>query len=1043
MKLSEFSVRRPVLISMTYLLLLLVSLLFLKDLDIALYPSVEMPVLSVMVETGDAGPEEVEQQVTKIIENTVGSLEGLESITSQSSDGRAMVMLEFAYGTDLDEAANSLETLLGRMTRQLPDWAETPSVMRFDMSSSSTFMRLMLTGSMDEQALKQIAEDTISPLLLRLEGVSQVEVRGAGDTRIEVSIDPIRLEAFNLTLSDVKNALASRNVQGKVGTITQNLIEYSISLDERYTDFQSIRQTVVATIDGVPIRLEDIGIVTESLETGFDEQYLDGSAVVTLSLSNASDSNAATVAGQVTKNLIQIQNQLPQGIRLVVQQDSTSMISSTLSEVYKSAIQGVILAAVVIFLFLRNLKATLVISLSMPISIFFTLMIMSLLGITINSMSMSGLILGIGMIVDASIIILENTYTYRQQKHSSAASAILGSHNMSTAIIASTLTTICVFLPLLIYKNELEMIGIMFQDLILTVCIALFSSLFVALTLVPALSGSILRLDTRVQKPLKWRVLRTLDTWYAFMETKLEQAYAHLLSYFLRHRFLLIMLLILLLIFSLSFFEGIGMNLTPQMNADDSVTLSLTLPSGTTKEASRNELFRIQKLVMEELPADAYSQIMVQVGSTNTGSIEISLPDITEQHYTASEVKKIITPLLATNPAAVWTFGGGRGPMNSSPINISVSGSDAETLTRTVNEIASVIASFVPEATNVATDLANGSPKVTIAINHQLAEELGISVSEVVSTLSSALTGSTATTITTMNVDQSYNVVVSMDGTKYSSISDLGNLLVSSKSGTVHLDSIATFSTSTAPASITRENKERVNHVTASLAEGYTADVVQQKIQTALDQHLLVSEGVTVSQGGDMQQLANYGPTLVIIFLLALVLVFAVMAAQFESLVDPFIIFATIPLLLIGVIFIHIITSQAFTLFSVVGIVALIGVVVNNGIVLVDSINQLVRQKMPVKQACLTAARTRLRPILMTTMTTILGLVPLAFFPGEGAEMMQPIALTFIGGLVTAGFLTLFLSPSLYSLLNKRREKRFFDPNSLANQLAVFDKEGR
>ncbi|MDD2396217.1 MAG: efflux RND transporter permease subunit, partial [Sphaerochaeta sp.] len=224
---------------------------------------------------------------------------------------------------------------------------------------------------------------------------------------------------------------------------------------------------------------------------------------------------------------------------------------------------------------------------------------------------------------------------------------------------------------------------------------------------------------------------------------------------------------------------------------------------------------------------------------------------------------------------------------------------------------------------------------------------------------------------------------------------------------------------------------------------GYTADVVQQRIQTALDQHLLVSEGVTVSQGGDMQQLANYGPTLVIIFLLALVLVFAVMAAQFESLVDPFIIFATIPLLLIGVIFIHIITSQAFTLFSVVGIVALIGVVVNNGIVLVDSINQLVRQKMPVKQACLTAARTRLRPILMTTMTTILGLVPLAFFPGEGAEMMQPIALTFIGGLVTAAFLTLFLSPSLYSLLNKRREKRFFDPNSLANQLAVFDKEGR
>lgn len=1043
MKLSELSVRRPVLISMIYLLLLLISLLFLKNLDIALYPSVEMPVLSVMVETGDAGPEEVEQQVTKIIENTVGSLESLESITSQSSDGRSMVMLEFAYGTDLDEAASSLESLLSRVTRQLPSWAETPSVMRFDMSSSSTFMRLMLSGSMDEQTLKQLAEDTISPLLLRVEGVSQVEVRGAGDTQIEVVIDPIRLEAYDLTLSEVKNALALRNVQGKVGTITQNLIDYSITLDERFTDLTTIRETVVTTIDGVPVRINDIGSVAESLETGFNEQYLDGSPVVTLSLSNASDSNAATVASSVQLQLAAIQSQLPDGIKLVIQQDSTTMISSTLSEVYKSAIQGVVLAALVIFLFLRNIKATLIISLSMPISIFFTLMMMSLLGITINSMSMSGLILGIGMIVDASIIILENTYKYREAKHSSAASAILGSQNMSTAILASTLTTICVFLPLFIYKNQLQMISIMFQDLILTVCIALFASLFVALTLVPALSGSILRLDTRVQKPLKWRVLRYIDDFYVKVESKLEQAYAHVLSYFLRHRFLLIVLLVLLLIFSLQFFDGIGMNLTPQMNADDTVTLSLTLPSGTTKEASREELFRIQELLMEELPSKAYSQIMVQVGTSNTGSIEIGLPDITQQNYTANEVKQLITPLLATNPAATWTFGGGRGPMSSSPININVSGSDTTTLTQTVNEIASIISSFVPEAVNVATDLSNGSPKVSVELNHQLMDELGISVNEVVSTLSSALAGSTATTITTMNVDQSYAVVVSMDSAKYASISDLGNLLVSSKGGSIHLDSFATFSTSTAPASITRENKVRVNHVTANLGEGYTADVVQQKIQATLDQHLLVADGVKVSQGGDMQQLTEYGSTLVIIVLLALVLVFVVMAAQFESLVDPFIIFATIPLLLIGVIFIHIITDQAFTLFSVVGIVALIGVVVNNGIVLVDSINQLVRQKMPVKEACLTAARTRLRPILMTTFTTVLGLVPLAFFPGEGAEMMQPIALTFIGGLVTASFLTLFLSPSLYSLFNKRREKRFFDPNSLANQLAVFDKEGK
>jgi multidrug efflux pump subunit AcrB len=1028
---------------MVYVLLIIISALFVSNLDISLYPSVDRPVISVSVNADDAGPEQVELQIAEVLEDAVGSLENLNTITSISSTGQARLILEFDYGTDLDEASDSLDTILNSVDDNLPDWADTPETRRQDVSSSSTIMKLVITGSSDEYVLKTIAEDTVSPLLERIEGVSTVDVHGTGDKQYNVNIDPIRLAAYDLTLDDVESALEDRNVQGTIGTITQGDTDYSISFDERYVTVSEIENTVIDTIDDVPVMVKDLGSVEIETETDYQERYLDGSPVVTLSITNESDSNEATVAKDVTEQLDSISAQLPSGIGLTIQQDSTTMITSTLSEVYKNALEGVLLAALIIFLFLRNLKATLIISLSMPISILFTLMTMSWFDITVNSMSMSGLILGIGMIVDASIIILENTYNYRQKGHGSAASAILGSENMSVAIVASTLTTLCVFIPLIIFKNDLEMIGLMFQDLIVTVCIAMVASLFVALTLVPALSGSILRIDTRVQKPLRFRLARWIDSLYLRFEAAAERVYAKILDYFLGHRLLLVVLLVLLLLFSLQHFSGIGLDLTPPMNTDDHITLSLTLPAGTTKAVTRSELFGIQSEIIDTLPEGSYTRIITSVGETNTGNLELTLPDITDQEYGADELKDMIRPLLYDNPSATWTFGATRGPGSGSPIDISVSGDDTDAIAETANSIAAIIDSFVPQATNVSTDLEDGSPKINVEVDQEMAGDLGISMDTLYDTVEYALSGTTATTISTFSSDTTYDLVVQMDPDSLQTINDLGNLLIEGDDGNVRLDSLATFAMSNGPSSITREDKQRLNHVTASLSDGYDTNTVQTLVEEALDEHLLIPEGITVSQSGDIQQFATYTPTLIVIFILALLLVFAVMAAQFESLVDPFIIFATIPLLLIGVVFIHLTMNQSFSLFSIVGIVALIGVVVNNGIVLVDSINQRVATHMPVRQACLEAARTRLRPIMMTTLTTVLGMIPLAFFPGEGAEMMQPIAVTFIGGLLTGSFLTLFLSPVLYSVLNKRREKHYFDPDSLANQLALFDKEHR
>ena len=1039
MTLSELSVRRPVLMTMVYVLICVICVVFLPRLDIALYPEVDLPVISVMVRCEDAGPEEIELQVTEIMEDALQSLQNLDTMTSVSREGMAMVILEFDYGTDLDEAADDVNTITSMLSRRLPDWAENPTVMRFDSMGSGSIMRLTLTGDRTEAELQYIAENTIQPLLERIDGVSQVNVYGGSPVEYTVEVDPNRLEAYNLTISQISSMIAARNIQSSGGEITQRGMDYQITADARYMTIQDIEETIVGyTTAGTPIYLQDVADVVEDTASGGRLSYLDGNEIVTINISNESDSNETTVAKTIRKELPNIQAELDSDLTLFIQRDSTEMITDTMDEVVNSAIQGVILAAAIIFVFLRGIKATIIISLSMPICILITLMLMSVTGMSVNAMSMSGLILGIGMTVDASIIILENTYSFRMKGERSAVSAILGSKNMFTAICASTLTTICVFVPILIYKYDIGMIGIMFQDLVITVCISLFASLFVAVTLVPALCGSILKINTRTQKPLKWKPLRVIDDAMTRGEMHMRNAYVRVLNFFLDRKFLLILLLILLLIVSLIKFGDLGISLIPMSTTDDSVTLDLTLAQGTTQDITKEYVFEMERKVLDTLPREAYESILTEV-ATNTGSIEISLPPITEQTYSVSDIQNMLRPLLNENPEADWIFSNMRS-MTGSGIQVAIHSDDTALSLETADQIVDILQTYVPQVENIGTDLDNGAPKYSIEIDQQRAQDLGVTMSSLTQTVQAALSGVTATQISTFDNDTTYDLVVRIDEDQIQSVEDLESLMIpTSTGGTVRLDAVANLVEGTAPLSIMREDKERINHVSASILEGYAANEVQAAVDRALEEHLVLPEGVTLEQTGEMSMFAEYLPTMIMIIILALFLVYAVMAAQFESLIDPLIIFATIPLLMIGVIWIHVAMGQQFSLFSIVGIVALIGTVVNNGIVLVDCINRLVDQKVPVKQACLQAAYGRLRPILMTTLTTILGMIPMAFFPGEGAEMMQPLAVTFTGGIITGAFLTLLLSPTLYLIFNKRREKKFNDPDTLVNQLREYD----
>ena len=423
MTISELSVRRPVLMTMVYVLIMVIAVVFLPKLDIALYPTVDMPVLSVMVDCEDAGPEEIEQQVAKVLENNLSSIENLDTMTSISREGMCMLIMEFDYGTDLDEAKDDVQSSLNMVSRMLPNWADSPQVMSFNANSSSTIMRFTLSGDMTVDELQTLAEDDIIPLFERIEGVGEAEAFGGSEIEYEVLVSQNRLEAYGITLNQVSSAIAAHNVQSTAGEITQDGVDYQITLDGRYRSIEDIENTVVADINGYPVLVKDIADIQISTTTRARESYYNGNKIVTISVSSDSDSNETTVAAAVKEALPEIISTLPSGITLEIQRDSTEMISSTMNEVYSSAIEGVLLAAAVIFLFLRGIKSTIIIALSMPICILITLMVMSVANISVNSMSMSGLILGIGMIVDASIIILENTYSFRQQGEKSAIAA--------------------------------------------------------------------------------------------------------------------------------------------------------------------------------------------------------------------------------------------------------------------------------------------------------------------------------------------------------------------------------------------------------------------------------------------------------------------------------------------------------------------------------------------------------------------------------------------------------------------------------------------
>jgi HAE1 family hydrophobic/amphiphilic exporter-1 len=1030
MNITEFSVRRPVTIVMLFTVIIGIAFTLLANLSMDLYPSVETPRFSVWTRFPGAGPADVERNVTERLERALSSSRGLVNMTSNSQFESSSITLEFAYGTNMDKAVNDAQVLLNRLVNSLPDGVTTPIVRRFDMNALP-IMRLVVRGNYPPDQLRIFAEDEIQPAIERIEGVAAAEVTG-GTTqvvRIEVSLN--RLAAFNLTLSDISNSLRGQNVLSSGGNLRRGTREYQIMTQEELVSIEQIKRLVVRTVNvgsnQAPryqvIRIEDVADVSMGFNDNASRVHVNGQSGVYIQITAESGSNQIGVSDRVQESLEEINESLPPGITLSVLSDNTTMIRATLDQVYTNAIQGAALAMFILMLFLRNAKATLIIGLSIPISILLTLMSMSIFGFTLNLMTLTGLIMGMCMTLDASIVILENVHSYRERGTKSSVAAVLGSREMLRAITTSTVTTVCVFIPLIIYRNDLKEMGLMFSDLIFTVVISLSVSLIVAITLVPSLSGSILKLNTRKQKPIKQPLVRLIDNKIEFLLLFLESRYKKTLEYCLSHRLIIVSLVVLVLVFSLLQFGSIGMNMFVRMRIDDNVTLNVALPRGTAIDVTERILFDIEETVKREV--QGYNNIVLTAhrSGNNQGSIQITLPPPAQQIDTPNTIIRKLTPMLNSIPGTRISFRAGRGMGSTAPIVVAVSSRNYEALMATAEEIQHIMINYLPEIENPTVNLDEGAPQLQIEIDRDRASSFGLSLSSIASEIRTAMDGETATTMSHGN--RLIGIQVRLKDEDRQGLPNLDAISVISRNGTrVSLSNVANISEGRAPSSIRRERQERVLRVTGGLEPGIAATDMQRRLEETINQHLVLREGVTIRYLGEASEIQSYAGLYVLIIFSAIFLIFGIMASQFESFVDPLIIFFSIPLLFIGVIWIYKFSGQAMTMFSIVGIIACVGVVINNGIVLVDYTNTLCARGMPVRDACIEAGRRRLRPILMTSLTTILGMAPIAFFPGAGADTIQPIGKTFVGGLFVSTFMTIFVTPIMYSILNSWRSKK-------------------
>ncbi|MDR2865763.1 MAG: efflux RND transporter permease subunit [Spirochaetaceae bacterium] len=1039
MSIAKSVISRPVTFFIIFVLFVGLGIFALFHLPIDLLPEINPPYIMVMTTYAGAGPEEVERSVTRPLEQALSSVSSLEKITSSSSKGSSQIVLQFTFGTNLIDSTNMVRDAIERIKRLLPDTSDAPLIIRIDPSMMPVASYMVSSEIRSPEDLYQIATDTISTRMEQSPGVASATVNGGRKKIIRVDFPESRLEAYNLTITQIQQMIAAQNTQIGAGTVTENNISYILTTMGEYTSLEDIRKTVISYVpsgkgDSIGIFLGDIANVYEGYQDATSAIFVNGQPAIGISIQKQSGTNSVSVVDDLRARIPGIQKALPGDIKISETYSTTDMIKRTIGAVISSVISGVILAVLVLFVFFRQIKPTLVIAISMPVSMIVTIMLMYFAGLTLNLMTLAGLYLGLGMLVDNSIVVLENIYHYREKGAKLRPAAILGTTEMIVAISASTLTTIVIFAPLIMFQSMLEVQGEMFAGLAFTIVISLAISLLTAIFLVPILCSHFFPLVTRKQKPLTGP-LSGIDRVIARFLINLENNYRKIVDKILRHKLRTIIIIFILFAGAIALVPVTGYVFMPQQE-QDSVNVRVTLPLGTPIEETSDWLARLEEIAKREVIYNgeiAYKRIMINVGggrlgsagSSNSGTLQVILPDYKDRKLHEDDVKTILRRHFNDFPGAIFQFqsGWGGGGMGGNPVDIMIKTDDLKHGKEIADQIVALLKERIPEATEPQIDMQDGLPQLEIELDRQRMYALGLNAYNVGNEIKAAVDGLVASKYSEAGTD--YDIVLRYAENDRNSRPALDHVFVKNSAGKrIPVSNFAGFKEGIGPVTIKREGQSRVIHITAGVLSGTSLNVIEDKVRSLIAAEIPAEDDLIIEFGGDSAEMQKTVKAFMLILLVAVFLVFGVMAAQFESFKDPFIILFTIPLSIIGVVAIYLITGDKFNVLTAVGILVLIGVIVNNGIVLVDYTNLLRKRGYSLHDACVEAAGNRLRPILMSTLTTVLGLAPLAFLPGEGTELVAPIGKTVFGGLTFGTLMTLFLMPTVYAILNKHDDAR-------------------
>jgi len=1034
MSLPEFGVRRPVTNLMIFSVIIVLALYSISRMGVDQFPKIEPPMITVISTYPGADPEEVEMKVTEPLENQLGTIPGLEKITSTSSEGSSVIVLKFMWGTNLDEASNDIRDrieLAKRYLPDIPDEMDNPFIFKFN-TSNIPILFIGVTADESYAGLYDLIDQNVCDALRQLPGVGTVQIQGGGLQRqINILIDRQRLESYGMSILDIQNALATENISQPVGNLKTGLSDYLMRLPGEFAKPEEINLVILGKKDGRIVYLKDVARIEDSFKEVTVKVRINRNRGLMLMIQKQSGTNTVQVAERLKKRLKELERNLPKDVKMYTIFDNSKDIIDSLDNLTSSLKISIVLVIFVVWFFLRQFLPSLIIALTIPFSLLISFIYLFLSGKAINVISLSSLAIASGMVVDNVIVIIDNIHRRLERGFRPQEAAIFGAKEMFLAVMASAGTTVVVFVPMLFIPG---VVGIMFGELAAVIIVTITASLFTATTFSPMLASKWMKTKTQDQRNSAFsKFYKISEHWF----TSWENFYSKALAWSLRHKKVVVFGFTIAFFLSLLLIPFVGNEFAPEEDSGD-VRVTAYLAVGTRFEESDKVAHRIEEIIQKEVPEARFyyarsGQVpgmgrgMGQTSGNNIVTAGAKLVSKTERKRSVKEIGQLMrteikkipgilkTDVMTGNPIGRLITGGA-----GKSIQLEIIGNSFEETDALANRIKTIMES-VPGTVDVSISREMKRPELQIEIDREKASILGLNMNTIASTIKTYITGSTASKY--REKGQTYDIFVRLEESSRSNLEDIQNLSIVSpySQKSIKLSNIARIIEDSGPEEIERKNRERVVRVECNAYKRSSGKIVED-IKAELRKVTIPSD-IMVNFGGEAEEQKKAFKDLTLLLILGIVMVYMVMAAQFESLVDPFIVMFAVPFTFIGVILSFLLTGTTLSIISFLGIVMLMGIVVNNAIVLVSYINILRARGYSMMEAVTQGGKARLRPILMTSLTTLVGLLPLALSRGEGSETWQPLGITMMGGLMVSAMITLLFVPTMYAVFESKIRK--------------------